>query len=415
MTEYNFERQQDENNFQHKVRLCIDKLNKKHDLDWSEIINMLNLNCSADHLRKLSYAYKEMSEEEEAEQLANADDAPSIKYKETTEILNDGSHKSDKLVSMSNEQSKDKEYILKAHGFDSNEWEITNAKNSIWNMSNKETGTRTLYSSKITVKPKGNGFNMDKLLETIKKDIQPILVDSPLESETKLLEIPLFDMHFGIADLSYYHDVYSSIRQKIMSKNWDTILFVIGQDLFHNDGFTGKTTAGTMIDKVNMERAWSDADSFYSGLIRTALENSVNVEATYSNGNHDQGISYGFVKTLEAKFPQAKFDTRMQQRKGFTWKKIFLAHSHGDKGKSRLEKNILREYRTEIANADVIEIHSGHYHHEVTKDDLGIVMRSLATKAKTDDYHYENGFVGAMKRFQLFEYSPSTLDAIYYI
>lgn len=55
-------RQKDESDFDYKVRLCIAKLNKEIDLDWSEIRDLLNLDCSPDHLRKLSYAYKEILE-----------------------------------------------------------------------------------------------------------------------------------------------------------------------------------------------------------------------------------------------------------------------------------------------------------------------------------------------------------------
>ena len=413
MTEYIFERQQDETPFSQLERISVDKLNKLHNMDWLDIKEQFGFDQSAESLRKYATGWKMKKEQDELNKVEF--DTVAIKYKETTEILSDGSHKSDKLITMSNEQSKDVNYLLKAHGFDSDEWELISARNNIWNVNSIAQGVQTLFSSKISVKPKSNGFNMEKLLETMKKEIEPINIISPENTEDKLLEIPLFDMHFGIADFSYYLEVYKDIANKIDSRKWNTILFIVGQDLFHNDGFTGKTTSGTMIDKVNMEQAWSDAYRFYSELIQKALENSKNVNVIYSNGNHDQGICYGFVKTLEIKFPQAIFDSRMQQRKGFTWEKVFLGLSHGDKGKARLEKNFLREYRTEIANAEVVEIHTGHFHHEVTKDDLGIVLRSLSTKAKTDDYHYENGFVGAMKRFQLFEYSKSSLDAIYYI
>lgn len=58
-------RKENESNFQYKVRLCMAKLNKEHDLDWSELVELLELNCSSDHLRKLSYAWKEMLAEQE--------------------------------------------------------------------------------------------------------------------------------------------------------------------------------------------------------------------------------------------------------------------------------------------------------------------------------------------------------------
>jgi predicted phosphodiesterase len=61
MTEF-LKRREDESEFDHKVRLCVAKLNKETDLDWIEIRDLLNLDCSPDHLRKLSYAYKEIIE-----------------------------------------------------------------------------------------------------------------------------------------------------------------------------------------------------------------------------------------------------------------------------------------------------------------------------------------------------------------
>jgi hypothetical protein len=63
-----------ESDFDYKVRICISKLNKDIDLDWSEIIDFLNLDCSPDHLRKLSYAYKEMVDNLYSKQLENVED-----------------------------------------------------------------------------------------------------------------------------------------------------------------------------------------------------------------------------------------------------------------------------------------------------------------------------------------------------
>lgn len=48
--------------FERKLDLCLKKLNKEVDLDWIEIRDELGLDCSYDHLRKLSYAYKEYNE-----------------------------------------------------------------------------------------------------------------------------------------------------------------------------------------------------------------------------------------------------------------------------------------------------------------------------------------------------------------
>lgn len=383
-------------------------------MDWLDVKEQFNFDQSAETLRKYAAGWKMDADNEEIMKMSEPS-ATNVNYKETTEILSDGSYKSDKLISMSNEDSKNVDYLLKAHGFSTDEWELVNARNNIWNVNSIAQGVQTLFSSKITVKPKKSGFNMSDLLEAIKKDVNPIILDRKTISSERLLEIPLFDMHFGIADLAYYNETYTRISDKIQGNEWDTILFIIGQDLLHNDGFTGKTTSGTLIEQVNTEQAWADADSFYTNLITLALKESQNVSVVFSNGNHDQGISYGFVKMLEAKFPQATFDTKMKQRKGYVWNNLFLGFSHGDKGGKRLEKNFLSEFGKEIAGSTLVEIHSGHIHHEVTKDDFGIVVRSLATKAKTDGWHDDNGFIGAMKRFQLFEYTPTELVNIHYV
>lgn len=415
MTNYNTDRLQGESKFKHLIRMSVDKLNKLHSIDWLEIVDMFQYEYSAESLRKHATGWRILLENEEFEQLDSLDDE-SIKYKETTEILKDGTQKSDKLIKMSTEQSKDVDYLLEAHGFDKNEWELVSARNNIWNVSSKTQGVQTLFSSKISVKPLKNGFNIDKLIEVIKAETKPIHIDNVFKGDTdKLLEIPLFDMHFGIADLDYYKDTYSRIEQKIKSAKWDTVLFIIGQDLLHNDGFEGKTTSGTPIDKVAMEKAWEDADSFYTNLIKTALSKCGKVNAIYSNGNHDRGISYGFVKMLEAKFPQVEFESSMKQRKAFKYHDVFIGITHGDKGGVRMTKNFYSEYGKDIANASVVEIHSGHLHHEKSKDDLGFLVRTLATNAKTDEYHYDNGWVGAHKRFQLFEFSKDSLDGIHYV
>ncbi|RKJ71127.1 hypothetical protein D7X33_22615, partial [Butyricicoccus sp. 1XD8-22] len=129
--EYDFSRQPNENKFQHLVRVSVDKLNKLHNKEWIDIKEDFNFEHSAESLRKYASGWKILFENDGIEQINEVDNEPIIKYKENTEILGDGSQKSDKLIEMSLEQSKNPDYLLEAHGFDTNEWELTSAKNSI--------------------------------------------------------------------------------------------------------------------------------------------------------------------------------------------------------------------------------------------------------------------------------------------
>lgn len=387
-------------------------------IDKYEIANLMNAatgkNCDESKWRKDYAQYLRWKGFQQSQELED-DNNDTPNYRSEVEIFKDGSQKSDKLIKMSVEDSKNSEFLLKSHGYNSNEWEIINAKSSIWNQHNKVDGTLTLFSSKITVKPKVVGFDFDKFLEKAKKEITPVHIENRVTDGEGLLEIPLFDLHFGVNTYEDYIPVRDKILTKIRSKKWDKIFFIIGQDLLHNNGFDGKTSSGTPIEKVDMDKAWDDAFKFYCELINDAQNNSNNTECSYSIANHDDSMSWALVKCLKVKFPDIDFDTSKKVRKAFVWNDIFIGYSHGHKGANRLHENFLSDFGKLMAVAKVVEIHTGHIHTETAKDKFGVLVRTLSTKGKTDDWHEDNGFVGAHKRFQLFEYSTDCLEAINYI
>lgn len=410
------QKQVNESDFWWKVRLCNAKLNRELDIDWSEIVELLDLGISKDHLRKVSYGYKEIYEhkdellgETEDQRLANS------KYKETVEIKGDGTHHSDKLLRMSAEQAKDPDYLLAAHGYDSKEWELTSSRSNIWNVYSKQDGVQVLFSSKIVARPKVNGFDFDAFLERANAKIKPTYKHTVTNDGNDLLEIPLYDLHFGVNTYEYYKPSLDEIIAKITSKKWDKIFFIIGQDLLHNNGFDGKTSSGTQIQTVNMNDAWEDAYKFYCELITVAQENSNSVDGSYSIANHDDSMAWAFVKCLEIKFPDINFDTSKKVRKAFTWNDVFIGYTHGHKGANRLHENFLSDFGKQMALASIVEIHSGHLHTEKARDKFGVLVRTLSARGQTDEWHDDNGFVGAHKRFQLFEYSKNALKSIYYI
>jgi FMN phosphatase YigB (HAD superfamily) len=337
-------------------------------------------------------------------------------YKSTHEILSDGTHKSDKLLIMSAKDEKDVNYLMKAHGFDSNEWELVSARNNIWNSYSKQDGIMTLYASKITVKPRKNGFNFDELIAAIKKEVKPIII-KPNKAifRNRLLEIPFFDSHFPISDYDYYKPTQDKTLRLISSRQWEEVLFIIGQDMLHNDNFRGQTANGTPIEQVNMVKAWEDAKMFFQPLLLEALKYAANVKVVYSKGNHDESMSWAFVQMLKVIFPQIVFDDEIIERKAHIFHQVFIGITHGDKAKKNLHNIFPLEFPIEWSKAKTREVHTGHFHVEDSKDIFGMMVRTLSTRNKTDQWHKDNGFVGAHKRFQVFEYSEDELEAIYYV
>lgn len=62
MNEEILKRKKGESDFEYKVRLCTLKLDRAIKVSWEELVDITKSNCSPDHLRKLSYAYKEFYE-----------------------------------------------------------------------------------------------------------------------------------------------------------------------------------------------------------------------------------------------------------------------------------------------------------------------------------------------------------------
>lgn len=59
---FNLQRLDNETAFEHELRLCLAKTKKDIDLDWQEIVDVLGLDVSADHLRKTAYGYSKYHE-----------------------------------------------------------------------------------------------------------------------------------------------------------------------------------------------------------------------------------------------------------------------------------------------------------------------------------------------------------------
>lgn len=260
---------------------------------------------------------------------------------------------------------------------------------------------------------------IEEILAAI-KDHTPIAQLQPkvIEEAEGMLEIPLFDMHFGIADYDYYKDTLAEIMGIVSSKHWDKIVIPVGQDLFHNDSITkGVTTKGTLIEKVDLRKAVMDAMKFYFNLIDTAIKSANSVDVIYSPGNHDKTVGWMFMMILKQRYGDI-VDDSPSERKAVLWNGCFVGITHGAKGNDTaagLRGKFTKEFAELFAMAKVREIHVGHLHRESdSRDEYGIQIRRLCTKNKDDEWTDEEGYM-SQKRFMLFEWHPNKLKHIHYV
>lgn len=270
------------------------------------------------------------------------------------------------------------------------------------------------------IKQKATDIDVEAFLEAIKESVEPYNYQPRnLENPYRMLEIPLFDMHWGLSFMDYYERALNEVLDVIHSHDWDRIEIPFGQDFFHNDSVVeGRTTKGTPIEKVDTMRAVKEGRQFICAIIDAAIEHAREVKVLYSPGNHDRSISWMFVQVLLERYGADIVDDSMEYRKVIYYGNNAVMVTHGDSKKATprtLAQIFPIAFPTEFAGAKIREVHAGHLHHEGEADIHGVMVRRLSTGGKTDDWSDRQDFIGAHKRFMLFEWSPEKLKSIHYI
>lgn len=270
------------------------------------------------------------------------------------------------------------------------------------------------------IKQKASDFNIEDLVETLRENVEHYEYVSQNEKPAdRMLEIPLFDMHWGISFLDDYKQVLDDILDRIHSRHWDKIVIPFGQDFFHNDSIVNATTTGgTVIDKVDMVRAVKEGRQFITAIVDAALENANSVKVLYTPGNHDRSVTWMFMQVLLERYGADVVDDTMEYRKVFTYGKNSIMVTHGD-SKQATAKNLAHifavSYPEEFAQASVREVHAGHLHHEKAGDIYGVMIRRLSTGVTVDAWSNRQDFVGSHRRFMIFEWDRNALRSIHYV
>lgn len=422
--------------FDECIQLIVDKKNNNTDIDWCEICDKYKLDISPDTLRKANGTifggafiaeYYNNVKNKDSKNISSDNSENLIKdaqkkFNYETSMNKDGTYSSNKLLVMNENESKDADYILKAHGFDSRCWKIISARNNIRQVISKQDGVITLYASFITVKP-----IVDLTIEQIEDFYKELATKYPSPKVEKrifvdngfMLEIPIQDTHFGKFSLSEdvsepynfnlakerFGYVIDDVIEQVKHFDIEKIIFPIGSDFFHIDNFNYTTTAGT-----NQNTDLSPQLIFKYGL-ECLIENIIKlsyiapVEIFCVNGNHDYLSSYHAICSLQCYFhnnENVTVNTDTKPRKYIEYGNNLIGFTHGDKEGKRIEGLMQVEAREAWGRTKFHEIHMGHLHSEQTREINGIIIRNLSSFTGTDNWHNRQGYVGALKKCESF-------------
>lgn len=270
------------------------------------------------------------------------------------------------------------------------------------------------------IKQKADELRPEDFIEAIKQNVEPFVYDKKIDSDsTRMLEIPLFDMHWGVDFLDDYKPVLTELLRLMNTCTWDKIVIPFGQDFFHNDSIiNGQTTKGTVIEKVDMIRAVKEAKVFVYALIDTAIHQANEVQVIYSAGNHDRSIAWMFMQVLLERYGAEIIDDSLEYRKVIVYGKNAIMVTHGD-SKQATAKNLAHifpiSFPEEFASANIREVHAGHLHHESEADIFGVMVRRLSSGVAVDDWSNRQDFIGTHRRFMVFEWDRNMLRSIHYV
>jgi len=357
--------------------------------------------------------------------------------KSTIEYKQDGTVISERLIQIIEARSKDVRYILEAHGFDSDEWDVVSCRNNIWSMNSAEE-ERVNCQSKITVKPKKQDNTLtfediDKYFANKTYNFfKPTSYPMQYDPDGLELEIALPDLHAGLFSWRYEtgedYDLKIAIERlehamtDIISKAsripLKKITLVTLGDILHFDNEEQSTTKGTRQQADG--RTAKVHDATIDALVNCihSLACTAPVEVVYLCGNHDRVTGRMLMKAVEMAFcndSNVSFDLLPNALKYRMFGKNLVGFTHGDMPVKNMSQWLPVIAQKEMGNCITKEVHAGHFHSQKNKErvvsvvdnaqtfeESGITIRYLPTLCSASGWEHQQGYTKAMKAVMSF-------------
>lgn len=431
-------RDKDESLLEYQIRICSERV--KLDLTWDEVAKILNEelgeNYGESKYRKWWYAFNEGMDyvrNLEAEREETVKEYVG-EQKKDFQMLKTGEQASTIVTKLNEEQLKDPDYLLKVHGYDPNEWELTSAKQSIWN--NKLDNE--LYSSKITVKPR-IGFNWSednvrKIFDKVIKDIDILGCeyariagkDEQPPIQDKMILIGISDLHYGLLAKDNLSEEYNMkianerfnkiltdvIQRKQDNQDIEKVILLIGNDFLNADNLQG-TTSRHMTPQ-DQETNWYEMITSATEMLIEGIEKLrfffPKIEVVNVKGNHDEMSMFGIMQTLNAYYKNSlsviiNTDCRFRQYIKYGTSLIGLSHNERIQD---ITKIMAAESGTDWGECKYKCFLLGHLHdRKEVGDDYGVDIYRLPSVSGASAWTSQQGYCGTNKMSQSFVFDKN--------
>lgn len=335
--------------------------------------------------------------------------------KSTTTLDKDGVRTSEKFVALSEDELTDKTALLKAHGYNPVQFELINAKNSIWQQGDGEGGLKNLYSSRITVKPTDCGLDLDELKKHFENFKPPHKehIKHETSSKPETIFFSHLDVHFGRISQPYEtgveynmeiarQNMLSTTQNLIDSVNWENVgrvVYMVGND-YLNSSFTGYTTSQS--HKQDNEGTFNTI--FKKGTealieVIDMLDRVAYVDVVFVARNHDVFENYALMQIIEAYYrnEDVEVDAAPHPRKYIRIGKTLLGLTHGSDEKDRINGLMQTEAKEDWGETTHHYWMCGHLHHNdwALRENYGVSVFTLSAMTKMDNWTVKSGYTMA--------------------
>ena len=356
---------------------------------------------------------------------------PPKKSNEEYETHNiDGSIDLCKKIWFDKDENKTPDTILEKFGYDKDSWEVVSWTFGKWEVAIKdEEENRLCTTVRAKIRPRVKDITpeqyVDVAIKVFEENITPLKakIKEPIKqlNKNKLLELTGMELHLGkmswsgetgqdydknIAQERFYN-IYNEIVNQQEIEKCDTCLLCIGNDFFNSDTVNATTTKGTpQTNDLRWQKLFNIGLKLYTEMILGLSDKFNNIEVRLQSGNHDKMASFYLYIALSCYFKDFKnihFSKNYKDVQCYLWGKCGIFFSHGDTNLKRLIKSIPAEFYEEWGRTTFRELHLGHLHKEVVvDDDSGMITRRVGSPTATDQWHYEERFIGATQKYQTF-------------
>lgn len=348
--------------------------------------------------------------------------------------------------------------LIEYHEIDTQKWEAESVVTNYYEQGAKlptgEVVTTPLHQIKARFIRRKTDIAIEATISRIKDELldaieaaasKPPKVNSFQVLERKGLEVEamITDLHLGKIGFDFealdynwsiqeatdaYHAVIDDLLDRLKGERIARFLLPTGNDLLNIDNANSTTTRAT--PQMSGE-FWETLFIRGSRMVATTIERlagSAPVKAIFIRGNHDSQSVFSMGEQMAAMYrhdPRIVVDNGLQKRKYHSMENVLIGYYHFDDVKPRNAHNSIIADVPHLAFKRHKAIHGGHYHKnlkrlmqpfDVKDEAFGVEIEVCPSLSPTDRWHYNNLFVGNIRRSKSFVWSPTDglLDELYF-